>query len=272
MRITKVTWAVLVALVVGFGGGGSTQAGNWIVVVETPALPEGSPIEHQRLLVTRAGATGFFASKRIDLLWFSGKEHTFRVIDNGPQLSPTYPALSAALRAHGCIAGCNGGFFGKEHEPLGLMIAEGTTTGSISSGALASGILLNSGKRNPYLLRKAEYGPKYAPTDLLQAGPFLVDQGKVVAGLSPERPARRTFVLHDGKDGFALGLSDALTLAELGEILSTPDFAPGHRIFRALNLDGGSSSGLFWDRGTEASPVQVEPLKTVRNFLGIVPR
>lgn len=272
MRITKVTWAALVALVVGFGGGGLAQAGNWRIVVETPAQPEGSPIEHQRLLVTHAQASGFFASKRIELLWFSGKDHTFRVIDNGLITSPKYPTLSTALRAHGCIAGCNGGFFGKEHEPLGLMIAKGTTIGAISSGALASGILLNSGKRNPYLLRKAEYGPKYAPTDLLQAGPFLVDQGKMVAGLSPERPARRTFVLHDGKDGFAIGLSDALTLAELGEILSTPDFAPGHRIFRALNLDGGSSSGLFWDRGSEATPVQVEPLKTVRNFLGIVPR
>jgi len=270
MRITGIIWAVLSLL--GLGGVCPAQAGQWIVVVETPAQPEGSPVEHQRLLVTRKGATGFFASKRIELLWFSGRDYTFRVIDNGPELSPNYPALSAALRANGCIAGCNGGFFGKGHEPLGLMIAEGTSTGALGSGALASGIILNSGKRNPYLLRKAEYGAKYAPIDLLQAGPFLVDQGAAVAGLSPERPARRTFVLHDGKDRFALGLSDYLTLAELGEILATPNFAPGHSIFRALNLDGGSSSGLFWDRGTEVSQVQVEPLKTVRNFLGIVPR
>jgi hypothetical protein len=93
-----------------------------------------------------------------------------------------------------------------------------------------------------------------------------------VRGLSPENSRRRTFVLHDGDRWFALGMSDAVTLAELGEVLARADFSPGRPIHRALNLDGGTSSGLYLNRGTAGEPLHVEPFKTVRNFLAIVPR
>jgi len=93
-----------------------------------------------------------------------------------------------------------------------------------------------------------------------------------VRGLSPENSRRRTFVLHDGGQWFAIGLSDPFTLAELGDLLARQDFSPLRRIHRALNLDGGTSSGLYLDRGGEAPPLSVEPIKTVRNFVAIVPR
>ena len=68
-----------------------------------------------------------------------------------------------------------------------------------------------------------------------------------------------------------LGLSGTFTLAELGEVLSHADFSPSRKLHRALNLDGGSSSGLYFERGS-GDPVGIEPYKTVRNFVGIVPR
>jgi hypothetical protein len=122
------------------------------------------------------------------------------------------------------------------------------------------------------VLRRAEYGPKYKPTDLIQAGPFLVDKGVTVRGLSPENSRRRTFVMHDGGKWFALGLSDSFTLAELGQVLATKEISPGRTIHRALNLDGGTSSGLYLNRGGRTEPIHVEPFKTVRNFVGIVER
>lgn len=246
---------------------------DWKIEDQSPAQSPDSPLLVEKKVVTQAGQTGFFSTRRIDLVWFHAADFTFKVIDNGPAGTPRYPGLAAAMQAHGCLAGCNGGFFLKNHDPSGLMIADGTSLGHFGKGALLSGVVLSSGNRNPYLLRRSQYdGSKYKPTDLIQAGPFLVDQGVTVRGLSPENPRRRTFLLHDGGKWFAFGLSDAFTLAELGDLLARPEFSPSRQIHRALNLDGGTSSGLYYERGSAKEPHQVEPYKTVRNFIGIVPR
>jgi hypothetical protein len=241
----------------------------WRVEDQSPAQPPDSALVFQRKLVTRPGLG---SPKKVELVWFHADRHTLRVIDNGGEARPRYRSLAEALRENGCLAGCNGGFFHEDREPSGLMIAAGVVSGRFGQGALLSGVILSSRRGNPYLLRRAEYDAgKYGPTDLLQSGPFLVDGGATVRGLSTARPARRTFVLHDGDRWFALGLSDVLTLAELGEILALPGFSPARPVKRALNLDGGTSSGLHYDGGG-ASSVKVEPVKTVRNFVGIVPK
>lgn len=257
----------------GPAGGLSPLHADWKVEDQSTAQDPASPFVHERKLVSKATESGFFAAKRIDLVWFHADRHTFRVIDNGSPVEPRYSGLGAAMIENGALAGCNGGFFLENHQPSGLMIADGEAAGRFGEGALLSGVVLSSGRRNPYLLRRAEYDAgKYKATDLLQAGPFLVDQGKTVRGLSPENSRRRTFVLHDGDRWFALGMSDAFTLAELGEVLARADFSPSRPIHRALNLDGGTSSGLYLNRGTAGEPLHVEPFKTVRNYLAIVPR
>lgn len=245
---------------------------DWKVVDNTPAQSVDSPLIYERFTVSQVGDTSFFATKRIDVVWFNAKKHTFKVIDNGPADLTTFPNLAAAMKKHGCLAGCNGGFFLKDHSPSGLMIAGGNSTGRFGQGGLLSGVILSSGNVNPYLLRRAEYGPKYKPTDLIQTGPFLVDQGSPVAGLSKENARRRSFVLHDSDDGFAIGLSDSLTLAHLAEVIAHKDFSPSRKIHRGLNLDGGTSSGLYVNRGDSYPIIHIEPFKTVRNFIGIVPR
>ncbi len=246
---------------------------DWQIADETPAQDPGSALIHQRKRITTSAESTYTSPRRIDLVWFHNSRHTFRVIDNGSGGAPRYVSLEEALRKNGCVAGSNGGFFHPDYSPSGLMVATGESQGKFGEGALLSGVILSSGRRNPYLLRRAEYSAeKYKPTDLIQSGPFLVDQGVTVKGLSPENSRRRTFVLHDGGEWFALGLSDPFTLAELGQLLALTGFSPLHPIHRALNLDGGSSSGLYFDPGNTAGPIRVEPVKTVRNFVGIVPR
>lgn len=245
---------------------------DWKIADNSPAQDPESPLIYERKQVSRNGENGFFSSKRIDLIWFHSSTHTFRVIDNGPANSPKYSDIATAMKRNHCIAGTNGGFFLKNHAPSGLMIANGSSTGKFGQGSLLSGVVLSSGNRNPYVLRRAEFGENYKPTDLLQAGPFLVDRGVQVRGLSPENSRRRSFILHDGGDWFGLGLSDSFTLAELGEILAHKHFSPTRKIQRALNLDGGTSSGFFVERGGRTEPIHVEPFKTVRNYLGITKR
>lgn len=277
MKTDSIPSSFLALVAAGFllapTGGLSTLRADWKVEDQSTAQDPASPFVHERKLVSKATESGFFAAKRIDLVWFHADQHTFRVIDNGSPVEPRYSGLGAAMIENGALAGCNGGFFLENHQPSGLMIAGGETAGRFGEGALLSGVVLSSGRRNPYLLRRAEYDAgKYKATDLIQAGPFLVDQGKTVKGLSPENSRRRTFVLHDGDRWFALGMSDAFTLAELGEVLARADFSPSRPIHRALNLDGGTSSGLYLNRGAAGEPLHVEPFKTVRNYLAIVPR
>ncbi len=247
--------------------------GQWRIEGESHAQDPQRPFIHETKWIHADGEPSRSKPRRIDLVWFHASTHTFAVVDNGPAGAPRYPSLAQAMRDHGALAGCNGGFFHPDHSPSGLMISGGESTGRFGQGALLSGVILTSGRRNPYLLRRSEYqAEKYKATELLQSGPFLVDQGAPVRGLSPENSRRRTFVLHDGGQWFAIGLSDPFTLAELGDLLARQDFSPLRRIHRALNLDGGTSSGLYLDRGGEAPPLSVEPIKTVRNFVAIVPR
>lgn len=261
--------ALLLALVAPLALPSPGAAEWWKIEDRSPAQSPDAPLLHERKLVSRPGMG---SAKTIELVWFHADRHSLQVIDNGGEARPRYRSLAEALRENDCLAGCNGGFFHENREPSGLMIASGIASGRFGQGALLSGVILRSGKGNPYLLRRAEYDAgKYRPTDLLQSGPFLVDGGATVRGLSVSRPARRTFVLHDGDRWFALGLSDVLALSELGEILAHPDFSPSRPIQRALNLDGGTSSGLRYE-GAAADSVAVEPIKTVRNFLGIVRR
>ncbi|MDF1825937.1 MAG: phosphodiester glycosidase family protein [Verrucomicrobiales bacterium] len=250
----------------------SAASAQWKIVDSSPAADPSSPLIYERKTVSRTGETGFFSAKRIDLVWFNASTHTFRVIDNGGG-TPLFPDLVTAMRENNCLAGVNGGFFLKNDAPSGLMISAGNETGKFGTGGLLSGVLLSSGNINPYLLRRAEYsGSKYKPTDLIQAGPFLVDQGAKVKGLSPNNSRRRSIVIHDGGKWFGIGLTDSLSLDQLGEILATPGFSPARKIHRALNLDGGTSSGFYLNRGEMLEPIHVEPFKKVRNFVGIVPR
>lgn len=247
----------------------AAMAADWRIEDQSLAQDPNAPFIYERKLVTKESGS----SRRIELIWFSSSTHTFSVIDNGPAGSTRYQGLSDAMRKNKAIAGCNGGFFHPDFSPSGLMISGGSSTGRFGEGALLSGVILSSQRGNPYLLRRREYEPnKYAATDLIQSGPFLVDQGEAVAGLSQENSRRRTFVLHDGGGWFALGLSESFTLAELGEILAQASFSPARKIHRALNLDGGTSSGLYLENGASGGVLSVEPIKTVRNFVAIVPK
>ena len=109
---------------------------------------------------------------------------------------------------------------------------------------------------------------KRTATAALQCGPFLVDRGRPVPGLNNTRPARRTFIVTSGFDRAAIGLCSDATLAELGEILTTPGMAPDLKVQRALNLDGGSSSA-FWFAG-EHGVFSISEQKPVRDFVAVV--
>lgn len=200
---------------------------------------------------------------RIQGVFFQAKDYTFQVIDN-PQ--PGKSNLEQAMQAGGFVAGINGGYFHGDFTPLGLVVAESKEIHRFQRAKLLSGLLVvrNSG---PALIRAGEFTTAKDFRAALQAGPFLVDEGKTVTGLESTKLARRTVVASNGKGGFAILLLSPVSLADAGAILGSRSIFHNWPVQRALNMDGGSSSALWV--ATQPKPFYISEFGSVRNYLGI---
>lgn len=255
----------------------TAHGADWELVDSSDPESIGDGISYVRKSVRVKGDSGFFARKTIDVVFFEARFFTLKVIDEGVASAPVHEGIAEAMQANFCLAGCNGGFFHPDFRPLGLMISNGIRIHKFETSKLLSGLIIadnDSGELR--LLRREEFQDRPGIDALLQSGPFLVDRGAVVDGLSTESSRKRTFLLWDGGKGktgrWALGVSSALSLAELGAALADQDVVTEFRVHRALNLDGGSSTAMYFDRGAGEKDFVVRPLKRVRSYLGIVPR
>jgi uncharacterized protein YigE (DUF2233 family) len=232
--------------------------GGWSVVSSTPNGSSLAGVEHRRIVLNEANSGD---EATLDLAQFSTKSATVRLLDN-PNGDDD---LAAAARRARAIAGVNGGYFDPQNAPVGLLLSEGKLIAPLRKARLLSGVLVVS-KSRLELVRSAEYASRKNVLAALQCGPFLVEGGKAVAGLNDTRPARRTFVVTAGPDRAAIGFCSSVTLAQLGNLLATPEL----KIQRALNLDGGSSSA-FWFNG-ERGVVSIPEQKAVRDFVVVAPK
>jgi uncharacterized protein YigE (DUF2233 family) len=196
---------------------------------------------------------------------FNTKTATLRVIDDP---ADTHASLAETMQRENCIAGVNGGYFDPQGAPVGLLISDGRVVLGKQKARLLSGVVSVVNGRLQ-IQRAAEYSPKAKPSAARQCGPFLVDGGKAVPGLNDTRAARRTFVASNGAEQAAIGYSSHVTLAQLASILAAPAVAADLKIQRALNMDGGSSSG-FWFKGDKGDAFSLREQKTVRDYLGVV--
>lgn len=248
-------FALAVALLLVSSG---ISRGAWSVVSSTPDGSSVAGVEHRRIVLNEANSGD---EATLDLAQFSTKSATVRVLDN-PNGDDD---LAAAARRARAIAGVNGGYFDPQNAPVGLLLSEGKLIAPLRKARLLSGVLVVT-KTRVELVRSAEYAARKNVLAALQCGPFLVEGGKAVAGLNDTRPARRTFVVTGGSDRAAIGFCSSVTLAQLGNLLATPEL----KIQRALNLDGGSSSA-FWFNG-ERGVVSISEQKAVRDFVVVAPK
>ena len=124
--------------------------------------------------------------------------------------------------------------------------------------------------RGVQILRISEFSNKAKLDGAIECGPFLVDLGRRVSGLENSRLARRTFAAVAQDDRVALGFCSDVTLGDLSKILTAP-LAADFKIWRALNLDGGTSSA-FWFKRRDGSPFSIAEEKDVRDFVAVVAR
>ena len=108
---------------------------------------------------------------------------------------------------------------------------------------------------------------------MLQTGPFLVEGGRSVSGLSNDEPRVRSLLLWDGKNHFAIAQCEPISLHNLGGALAKQPL-PGFDIEVALNLDGGRSADLNISSKVPGGPINLRRWwnKPVRNYLIIQPQ
>lgn len=211
-----------------------------------------------------AGPTG----AELQLVFFDAARCGLRVIDQ--PLRANAGSLRDAMRGIGAVAGCNGAYFNPDFQPLGLVISNGARAGRVERSSLLGGVFMVR-KGKPVMLWRDEFVEQSGITDLVQAGPRLVNGGQPVKGLEATKRRVRTFIITDCAGHWALGLCDRVTLRELSDLLATKGIITEFSVERALNLDGGSSSGL-WFRADSGKESYTREFATVRNFLAVVPR
>lgn len=204
---------------------------------------------------------------QIRLVVFDSRQFELKVIDQ-PNDWAGGGHIKNSLQAAAAIAGVNGGFFTRDFKPMGLMISDGRKTGSWQTGSLLTGAVAVT--THLQLLWNDEVNAESAH-QLVQAGPRLVDDGQVVPGLDSRKQSARTFIANDGGTQWLIGTAEEITLSDLGELLTVPGLMPAFTVHRALNLDGGHSSAIYY-RTVDGHERAYPGWSTVRNYLGIVPR
>jgi len=235
---------------------------QWAIVSQSKPLPLGSGAWQ---VVKKVRGEG--AEAELNLIFFDSDRCTLKVLD---QTSKNSVALDRRMSGTRAVAGCNGGYFTPELRPLGLMIAEGKRIGAYQKADLLTALVMVR-KGRPLVVWRDEFADSKAITDLLQCGPRLVIGGKPAKGLKESSPRARTFVLTDTAGHWAIGCCRYATLPQLATILASPTVIREVKVERAVNLDGGHSSGLWW-RDTSGTEHYDRETSTVRNFLAVMPR
>ncbi len=145
----------------------------------------------------------------------------------------------------------NGGFFTPEFAATGLVVVEGQVSGSsyVGFGGMVTmdqdGVEVRSLRERPYVSTETF---DYA----LQAFPMLVLNGEPAYQTPDFDAARRTVIGVDENGRVLLIVASwgSFTLAEFSSYLANADFG----LVNALNLDGGTSTGL-----TVADPPESVP-------------
>jgi len=253
----------LCVLLMGWQGTLLGAAEEWRLLSETASPTVDGAVTHWRYQVRTPGGGG---NVGVEVVRFDARKVRVRILDNPEE---PYRRMNTMMETVKAVAGVNGGFFHPDNRPAGLLVTEGRVVARPERARLLSGaVVVEKGH-----LRLVRYGELPAADGLeegIQAGPFLVDGMRAVTGLEATRRARRTVIATDGEHQFALVVTGPLTLAETAMLLVSLPIA-GWEVKRALNLDGGSSTGLWVARPGAAAHYQPE-WGRVRNFLALLPR
>lgn len=169
--------------------------------------------------------------------------HAVRLVDQ----SPTFPlgavTVAQARAQASAVAAINGGYFVPGYKPLGLVRLGGVDRHPCSDAAVLSGIVaIDASGRLTLLPRDADL---MEVVEAFQAGPFVIDPGGAIGVGERPASANRSLIASDDHGRVLLLVTGSMTLHQVATMLHDHPQAFGlERVERALNLDGGPSTGL----------------------------
>ncbi len=199
------------------------------------------PVANAKLTASELRVTDGAAEAEVNLVFFAAGDLTLEVVAN---TDGEIRGLRELIEGREVLAGINGGYFQADLEPVGLLISNERLVHRLQKANLLSGIFYVRGGR-PWLVRTREFPGVKGIQQAIQCGPFLVDGGRTVNGLDDIRVAARTFVFSCGQSEWGFGICRSATLKGMGDLLAQATIVPDHRIVRALNFDGGSSTTFY---------------------------
>ncbi|MEX1118898.1 MAG: phosphodiester glycosidase family protein [Terrimicrobiaceae bacterium] len=175
--------------------------------------------------------------------------------------------LAGVARDAGALAGINASYFHADGRPLGLVVEDGQVVHQQERANLLSGIFhVTNGRMG--LVRAGSFRMGKDVQQAIQAGPWLVEDGRPIGGLDTIKRARRSLIATDGRGNWALVATSALTLADTADLLAMAPLFGDDKAKSALNLDGGSSTALW----AGFAGVSIPEFGVVRNFLLLTPK
>ncbi len=200
---------------------------------------------------------------------FDSRTHFLAVADQARGPGSVWSSSEDVARQRGGLMAINAGFFTPEGDPLGLVVSSGKVSGGWNStSSLGNGIYREPQGGLPSISRRSSRAAVANSQELIQAGPLLVENGRMVRGLNREKSALRSIILTDGGTRWWIGKTTPCTLSALGSALASGSPAQW-KIYDALNLDGGRSTDLFVSSAIPGGPVNRRGFfnRPVRNFL-----
>jgi exopolysaccharide biosynthesis protein len=220
-----------------------------------------SPVSVGKLTASELRVTNGTIEAEVGLVHFGPADVRLEVVSN---TTGEIRGLREVIESGGGLAGINGGYFDANLDPIGLLISNDRVVHRLQKAKILSGIFYVKNGR-PFLVRTREFPGTEGIQQAIQCGPFLVDGGRAVSGLEKTRVAPRTFIFSCGSSVWGFGICRSVTLEQLGDLLAQAAIVPQHRVNRALNFDGGSSS-TFCVR-TDRRTIFSEQRPVVSNYL-----
>src|SRR5438093_594154 len=164
---------------------------------------------------------------------------------------PDHPLLASEwMQQEHATALINGGYFDEQNNATGLVVANGQAFGTSYDGFGGMLSMDNQGQITLRSLRQQPYDPNNEQLQqATQSSPMLVLGGKATQFNANAASSRRSVVAMDRQGRLLLIISStvAFSLGELEDLLVASDLS----IDRALNLDGGASTGLYVNAGSQ---------------------
>lgn len=179
------------------------------------------------------------------------------------------PALPAWAASSGALATINGGFFDEAGRTVALLVHDGQAVGESYQGRGGMFAVAPDGAVSLRALSDTPYDPGEPLAEALQGWPLLVRPGGEAAYTYEDGERDRRSAIGLDRAGRVLLIaapSPAFTLAELSSWLAGADLD----LDAALNLDGGSSTGLILLSAT--APERIDAFAPLPIVLMALPR